>query len=162
MADLSDRTHDVNIANDGNTKRVTVTTDGAKERLDVDARLDRYVPVVSFTITPVLLAASPTWTVIASHTGTGKVGFIAVSSSNANYRVRLVVDSVVVFNLIMSDLSTLGLTSANSIIWTESADKNFRYRPTEAPDFTTSFSLEAQLVSGSPEVTHLVHYRTRV
>jgi len=38
MADLNDRTQNVNIWNDEKTKSVTVTTDGAKERLDVDSK----------------------------------------------------------------------------------------------------------------------------
>lgn len=37
MADSSDNTIDVNIWNDARTKAVTVSTDGAKERLDVNA-----------------------------------------------------------------------------------------------------------------------------
>ncbi len=39
MADLNDQTLNVNIASDDNTKLVTVTTDGSKNRLDVDARV---------------------------------------------------------------------------------------------------------------------------
>lgn len=40
MADLPiDDTIDVNISNDDGTKKVTVTTDNSKERLDVDAAL---------------------------------------------------------------------------------------------------------------------------
>ena len=35
MADLTDKTDDISIWNDAKTKAVTVTTDGAKERLDV-------------------------------------------------------------------------------------------------------------------------------
>jgi len=35
MSDITDKTQDVNIWNDEYTKKVTVTTDGTKERLDV-------------------------------------------------------------------------------------------------------------------------------
>ena len=38
MADLTDKTDDVSIWNDAKTKAVTVTTDGSKERLDVQVK----------------------------------------------------------------------------------------------------------------------------
>jgi len=40
MADLNDRTQNVNIWDDAKTKAVTVTTDGSKERLDIHALID--------------------------------------------------------------------------------------------------------------------------
>jgi hypothetical protein len=40
MADQNDLTTNVNIANDDNSKLVTVTTDGSKERLDVSAKVE--------------------------------------------------------------------------------------------------------------------------
>jgi len=51
MADLPiDDTIDVNITNDAGTKKVTVTTDGAKERLDVNATFsENPFPGLSFS-----------------------------------------------------------------------------------------------------------------
>jgi hypothetical protein len=168
MADLSDRTDNVSIGNDANTKIVTVSTDGAKERLDVAAtiegsfQLEAFTPVINFSSAATALATSPTWTSLLSVTDAGKLDFIAIAGSLSGYRVRLTVDAVVIFNLAMSDLSAIGLDSSNAIVWAEVAAKNFRYRPNEGVDFETSFLVEAQLISGSPTVSWLVQHRVAV
>lgn len=53
MADLGDRTGDVNIWNDDRTKAVTVTTDGSKERLDVDANISGITATPGRVATPI-------------------------------------------------------------------------------------------------------------
>jgi hypothetical protein len=166
MSDINDLTMNVNICSDNDTKKVTVTTDGAKERLDVAAtvegsfQLEAFTPVVNFSSASTALATSPTWTSILSVTDTGKLDFIAIAGSTSTYRVRLTLDSVIIFNVTMSDLSTVGLSNATNVpMWAETADKNFRYRPSEGVDFVTSFLVEAQLVSGSPTVSWMIHHR---
>jgi hypothetical protein len=44
-------------------------------------------------------------------------------------------------------------------MWAETADKNFRYRAAEGVDFTTGFTVEAQLVSGTPSIAWMIHHR---
>jgi len=168
MADLADRTDNVSLTNDDASKVVTVTTDGAKERLDVNAKLEdsdltfqlqAFSPVINFNAGSTALAASPTWTTLLSITDQGKIDFIAIAGSLSTYRVRLTVDSVVIFNVTMSELAAIGLDSSSAPIWAETASKNFRYKPNEAVDFNTSFLVEAQLTAGVPSVSWLVHHR---
>ena len=45
MADLTDKTDDIAIWNEGRTKAVTVSTDGSKERLDVSTKDDLDVAI---------------------------------------------------------------------------------------------------------------------
>lgn len=47
MADLTDKTDDIAIWNEGRTKAVTVSTDGAKERLDVSTKDDLDVAITN-------------------------------------------------------------------------------------------------------------------
>jgi len=171
MADLPiDDTIDVNITNDAGNKKVTVTTDASKERLDVDAKLSAsdltfqlsaFTPKLDFDSTGISLNTS-TWDTLIDITSTeGKIDFIVASSpTSSNYRVRLTVDSVEIFDLAMSDLSSLGLSNAtNTEIWAETADKNLRYRPNIPVDFTTGFKFEAKATSATPTLRHLIMHR---
>lgn len=170
MADLNDQVQNLAICDSTQQKNVSVITDGSYERLAVNAfmesgssfQLQPFIPKLHFNSTPVSIATSPSWTSLLSVSGVrGKLSHIAIAGSTSTYRVRLTVDTVVVFDIAMSDLSAIGLSnSTNVVMWAETADKNFRYTPREAVDFTDSFEVEAQLVSGSPTVTRLITYRT--
>lgn len=169
MADLNDEIPNVNLYDAaGNPIHVEdISGDkylGVKAILDQDTsfQLQPFVPKVHFNSTPASLATSPSWTTLLSVSGVrGKLSHIAIAGSTSTYRVRLTVDTVEVFSIAMSDLSAIGLSNAvNVVMWAETADKNFRYTPREAVDFTDSFLVEAQLVSGSPTVTRLITYRT--
>jgi hypothetical protein len=171
VSDIANPTQNVTLFggdNPATTEAITATTDGAKKRLDVNAKLEdsdltfqlqAFTPVINFNSGATALAASPTWTTLLSITDAGKLDFVAIAGSLSTYRVRLTVDSVVIFNMAMSDLTAIGLDSSNAILWAETAAKNFRYRPNEAVDFQTNFLVEAQLTAGSPNVAWLVQHR---
>jgi len=166
-----DPTKNVAIWNDDESKTVTVTTDGAKERLDVSAsivggtfNLGAFIPDIDFeTATPVALNTS-TDTSLKSETGhAGKLDFIGIQGNISTYEVILKVDGIEVFRLTMSEVgSTLDLTGTTGLqvpMWTETANKNFRYHPNEGLDFTDSFEILAKAVSGNPSVTWIVTHR---
>ncbi|GAF98347.1 unnamed protein product, partial [marine sediment metagenome] len=131
MAD-DDRTDNVSIADSENTKIVDIITDAfAKERLAVDAfltggnfQLQPFVPEFHYTVTPVALNTSTDVT-LQSETSIGKIDFLCVAGSNANFEVALEVDGIEVLRIPMDDLGTLGLSNATNVpIWAETANKN--------------------------------------
>ena len=98
MADQNDLTHNINIANDDNTKLVTVSTDGSKERLDVDAsitggnfQLVPFTPEFHYSVAGTLLNTS-TDTTLYTETDIGKIDFVCIAGSNANFEVAIKVD----------------------------------------------------------------------
>jgi len=168
MADQNDLTTNVNIANDDNSKLVDVITDlNSKERLAVDAfltggnfQLSPFVPVLEFDSTGISLNTS-TWTTLLNHTSeTGKLDFIACVGGSSSYRVRLTVDGTEVFDISMADLNSIGLANATNVpIWAETANKNFRYNPTEGVDYTDSLLIEAMATTASPTLKYLISHR---
>lgn len=169
MADINDLTQNVNIWNDDKSKSVTVTTDGAKERLDVQAlieggtfQLQAYAPVTNFNSTGVTLNTS-TWTTLLTVSAAGKLDFIACAGRTSSYRVRLTVEGNVCFDISMSDLNLLGLSNAaNVALWTETANKNFRYHPKTPVDFATSVLVEAKAVAFTPILRYLIAHREQI
>jgi len=165
MADLNDLTQNVNIWDDAKSKSVTVTTDGAKERLDVslgaanEFQLRAFSPVVDFDSTGVSLNTS-TWNTLLTVTGEGKLDFIACVGASSAYRMRLTVDGTETFDIAMSDLSAMGLSNATNVpLWAETADKNFRYNPNEPVDYATSLKIEAKAVTATPLLKYLITHR---
>ena len=167
MADLNDPTININIWNDDKTKSVTVTTDGAHERLDVNALIEGgsfalapFTPETDFDISGTALNTS-TDTTLITETSEGKIDFIAIVGSNSNYEVVLEVDSVEIFRIKMSDLATLGLSNATNVaMWAETANKNFRYHPNEGVDHLTSWALKAKATGNpTPSVNWIVNHR---
>jgi len=167
MGDSTDETIDVAIWNEARTKTVTTTTDGATERLDVDAtivggsfQLQEFVPVVVIDPTGVSLSTGA-WNTLLNVTSTqGKLDFIGCAGGSSNYRVRVTMDSLLIFNVSMADLNSIGLSNdVNVPMRAETALKNFRYRPLEGVDFTTSILIEAQATSATPTLTSLISYR---
>ncbi len=155
------------------TLKVTTTTDGAKELLDVSAKiiggsfnLGAFTPKVNFSVANTVTNAS-TDTSILSVTGEGKVDFIGIDGSNSNYEIILKVDGTEIFRIGMSTVgSTLGLTGATGLplpMWTETANKNFRYHPNEGVDFTTSFEILVK-AEGTPlpTVNFLITHRETI
>ncbi len=159
---------------DENHKFVTVTSDGSKERLDVSATIEggsfslgAFTPKVNFSVANTATNAS-TDTSLLSITGkAGKVDFIGIDGSNANYEIILKVDGTEIFRIGMSTIgSTLGLTGATGLplpMWTETANKNFRYHPNEGVDFTTSFEILVK-AEGTPlpTVNFLITHRESI
>jgi len=167
MADLPiDDTIDVNITNDAGDKKVTVTTDGAKERLDVTLgdelsfQLQAFTPEFHFDVAGVALNTS-TDTSLYSETGVGKIDFVAIASGTSNYEVIIKVDGVEILRIEMGELgSDIGLANATNVpLWVETANKNFRYSPKQGVDFTTSFEVLAKATTGTPTVTWLINDR---
>ncbi len=168
MADLNDLTTNVNIWNDEKTKAVTVTTDGSKERLDVNVNsgggvaLQRFTPVIDHSSSSVSLNTS-TDTTLLTVTDDGKIDFIAIAASNSTYEVAIEVDSTEIYRMTMGDLGSVhGLANATNVpLWVETANKNFRlHANNEGIDFLTNFTVKAKATSGSPTVEWLVMYRT--
>lgn len=167
MADITDQTLDVNIANDGNTKRVTVTTDGAKERLDVDANitggnfnLQPFPPKVSFNSAGVTVTSAAWVTLLTVSAKEGKLDFVGCAGSLSGYKIRLTVDATVIFTISMSDLSAIGLSNAVNVeMWAETADKNYRYHPNVPIDFTTDLKVEAQATGADVTLKYITHHR---
>ena len=165
MADQNDLTRNVNIANDDNSKLVTVTTDGLKERLDVSLgdqlsfQLQAFTPVVVFDSAGLSITTS--WSTLLDYSASGgKLDFIACSVGSSNYKVRLTIDGVEIFDIAMSDLNAIGLTNAVNVnIWAETALKNFRYRPLISVDFNTSLKVEAAMTTGTGTLFYLINYR---
>lgn len=171
MADLNDLTQNVNIWDDDKQKSVTVTTDGAKQRLDVEATLvaaggqpvfslQPFVPVMPYNSAGQALTTS--WTTLLDYSGTeGKLDFIAAATGTSNYKIRLTIDTVEVFDISMADLNAIGLTNAVNVnIWAETALKNFRYRPLHPIDFVDSIKVEAAMTTGTGTMYWLINYRT--
>ena len=167
MADVNNKANDITIWDDTLTKNVTVVTDGSIERLAVDIQgqsfsLDPFVPRTNISVANTALATSPSWTTIANVSDEGSLDFIAIAGSLSTYRVRLLVDTVQIFDVTMANLASIGLSNATNVpLWAETADKNFRFSPRTPVDFVTNFTVEAQQISGSPTVNWLVLYRLR-
>ena len=168
MSDQNDLTTNVNIANDDNTKLVTVTTDGSKELLDVLSVIDSdsafnlqaFNPLSDYDITGVVTNTT-TWDTLVDITSTrGKLEFIAMVSGTSNYEIRITIDAVEFITISMADLSTLGLSNATNVeMWVETAGKNYRYSPKEPVDFTDSCKVEVRSTSATPTVKHIVLYK---
>ena len=162
-----DQAKNVELVNTANDKSVTITTDGAKERLDVSAdivggsfSLSAFNPETDFSVANTALNTS-TDTTLYTETAEGKIDFIVIVGSNSNYEVVLVVDTVEIFRIKMSELATLGLSNATNVaMWAETANKNFRYHPNEGVDHLTSWSLKAKATGNpTPTVNWLINHR---
>jgi len=165
MADDANVTDNFTIWSEDGAKAVTVTTDGAKERLDVtlgttaEFQLRAWVPLIDFDATGVSLNTS-TWDTLLTITGEGKLDFIACVGGSSLYRVRVTVDGTEAFDIAMSDLNAIGLANATNVpMWAETANKNFRYHPQTEVDFQTSLLVEAKSTSATPNLKHLITYR---
>ena len=166
MGDQNDLTRNVNIANDDNSKLVTVTTDGSRERLDVSLgdelsfSLSAFTPLTAIDPVGVVLSTG-SWTTLLNVTTTkGRLNFIACSGSTSNYRIRVTVDGVETYDVEMADLNSIGLANATNVeIWAETANKNFRYHPQTPVDFTSSLLIEAQATSATPTLKSYIAYR---
>lgn len=150
------------------TRDVSVITDGSIERLAVNANITGGVTIKAFTTkfdsevdTPVVLNTS-TDTLLFEVTDTkGKLDFIAINSAtSSNFEIILVIDGVEEARIPMSGLNTLGLTTPNNVpMWADTANKNFRYHPSEGDDFLTGFAIKARATTGTPSVFWGVKHR---
>jgi hypothetical protein len=169
MADLDKRSADVSIHNSTSDAAVTTTTDGSKERLDVSLgdtlsfQLQAVTPVFNFDGTTGT-SLTTSWTTLVNVTGTaGKVDFIASALGSSNYKIRLTVDSVVCYDISMSELNTIGLSNAVNVeMWAETANKNYRFHPNVPIDFTDNMKVEAAMTTGTGTLYWYVQHREAV
>lgn len=152
MSENNDQTQDITLFDElGNP--VAVVQDGLIFRLAVDVNKDggvalqKFSPVVDFeTATPVVINASTDTSIFLESGHPGKIDFVGIQgTTNSNYEVVLKVDGVEIFRIPASDLgSILDLTGNTGLplpLWTEIANKNFRYHPNQGVDFNNSFEV---------------------
>ena len=175
MADINDLTQNVNLWNDDKSKSVTVTTDGAKERLDCNIdgssiivsdseSATKYQMRTDFDAVGDILNVS---TDVVLHEVTGQSGtldFVAVTGTNSNFEIAVEVDGTERIRISMTELGAIGLANATNVpFWAEVALKNFRYSPNIPVGYITGFRILALATkSPLPTVTHLTLYRERV
>jgi len=176
MADITNPTTNVSVYGGDNesdlTKAVTVTTDGAKERLDCDitgtVNIDnnesptKYQLKTAYDITGTALNTS-TDTELFTYSGSGVIDLIAVNSlTSSNWEIVIDVDGTERLRITMSALgSSLGLTNSDYDVAVTTANKQFRYHPV-AMGFATDFTIKAKATTGSPNVNYMVMYRERL
>jgi len=170
MADQNDLTINTTLYDEAGNP-VDVVLDGSIYRLAVDATATiennesptKYQLKTDFDAAGDLLTSSAD-VVLYSYTGDGVLTFIGVSNATtSNYEVAIEIDGTERFRITMSDLgSALGLTSGNTPIWTETANKNFRFRPYESVGFSTGFRVLARATGANTTVTHVTMFKERI
>lgn len=102
--------------------------------------------------------------VLYTYSGEGLIDYVGVANAtSSNYEVAIFVDSVERFRITMSALgSDLGQTAVGSIVWADTANKNFRYVPNGAVGFKTDFSIKGKSTTGTQTLKHIVLFRSRV
>ena len=163
MAILEDESHNVQIFTDSaGLKPLTSTTDGAKERLDVNASSDptAYQLDTDYDATGVSVTTSGD-TELFSFTGAGIIDYISITNpTSSNYEIVINIDASESLRITMADLgSSFNLTSGDSPIWASTANKVFHFRPDQGSGFTTSFSVEGKATTGTQTLRHIVLFR---
>ena len=172
MADLNDLTQNVSIHNDVTDADVTTTTDGAKERLDCDVTgavtIDydesptRYQLKTDYDSTGTSVASSPD-TTLYTYTGAGVIDLVSVNGlTSSNWGVDILIDGTSRLRITMAEVgSDLGLTDGNFDIVAQTANKQFRWHPSQI-GFTTSFTIKAFATGTTVTLNHLVMFRERI
>lgn len=156
------------------TKFVTITTDGLKERLDVNIQ-DGITATITDNDSPTKYQLKSIYNTVGktlnistdtelfSITGQGVIDLVAVNSlTSSNWEVVIIIDGEERIRIPMNDLgSKLGLTNSDYAITTETANKQFRYHPAQI-GFTSSFVVKARSTVGTPKVNYLSLYRQKV
>jgi len=158
-------------SNDGN-KKVTITTDDDKERLDVNAKIDGGVAIVSdesptkyqlktnYNTSGTVVTTDDT--LLFQFTGQGVIDLVAVNClTSSGWGVVLMVDYVERLRITMADLgNSLGLTNSDFDIVTETANKQFRWNPTQI-GFKERFSIYAYATGANVNLNHLIMFREK-
>lgn len=176
MADITNPTTNVSLYGGDNpsdrSKAVTSTTDGSKERLDVDVTgsvsIDydesptKYQLKSDYDASGTSVASSPD-TTLYTFSGQGVIDLVAVNClTSANWGVDIYIDGTSRLRISMPDLgSNLGLTNSDFDVVTETANKQFRWKPTQI-GFTTSFTIKAYATGSTVTLNHLILFRERV
>lgn len=162
MADLNDQTQNVSLHDEESDAPVTTTTIGDRTLLDVNAASDPTQYQLDTDIETTGTSVSTTDTELYSFTGAGIIDFISVNDSTSSaFEVILNIDGSERFRVSMSDLGNeLGLTgTAIEPIWTQTANKQFRWKPQNGMGFSTSFSVEGRATTGTRTLKHLIMFR---
>ena len=188
MADITDLTQNVSIHDDTTDAAVTTTTDGAKQRLDMIAKIlgaggsqissttiggkelldvnasadpTQYHIEGDINVTGTLVTSAADVTLFTTTTA-GVIDFVAVNSAvSSGFEIALFIDGVEKLRTNMTDLgSTLGLTGGSGEpVWTQTANKQFRWNPQGNAGFTSSFAIKAKATGSNVTLTHLILYR---
>ena len=172
MADINDLTQNVSIYPEGSSSPITSTTDGAKERLDVnvagsvaidyDESPTKYQLKTNYNATGTSVASSPD-TTLYTYSGAGVIDLVAVNSTTSSgWGIDIEIDGTSRLRITMSQLgSDLGLTSVGFDVVAETANKQFRWHPQQI-GFTTSFTVKAYATGSTVTLNHLVMFRERI
>lgn len=171
MADITNPTTNATIFGGDNpalAKAITSTTDGSKERLDVDAYISsddsptKYTLGTSYDTTGVSVSTTDV-TLFEYTSGAGVIDFIATSAGNSTYEIAIYTDTVQRFRMTMGELgSDLAVANATNVpLWVETANKNFRWNPPTQVGFEGSFKIVARSTTGTNTIKYLVMYRTK-
>ncbi len=175
MADITNPTANVTIFGGDNpalAKAITSTTVDTKERLDVDVTgsvsIDydesptRYQLKTNYNATGTSVASSPD-TTLYTYTGAGVIDLVAVNClTSANWGIDIYIDGTSRLRITMSQVgSDLGLTNGAFDIVAETANKQFRWHPSQI-GFTTNFTVKAYATGSTVTLNHLVMFRERV
>jgi hypothetical protein len=164
-------TGDVTLYNEDGSKAVSIITDGAVERLavevsgavsiDYDESPTKYQLYTDYDATGVSVAASPD-TTLYTFTGSGVIDLVAITcATSSNWGVVIIIDGTERLRINMNDLgSNLGLTDSAFDVVAQTANKQFRWRPTQI-GFTTSFTIKAFATGTAVTLAHLVMFRQR-
>jgi hypothetical protein len=170
MADQNDPTQNVTIWNNAKGKNVDVITDGAIERLAVDATATivndesptRYQLKTEFDATGVTVTSAAD-VVLDSYTGDGVYAFFACSAGSSGYEITIEIDGTERIRITMQELNDIGLANATNVpLWAETANKNFRYHPSPEIGFTTGFRILAKATSANVLIKYLSMYKEKI
>jgi len=166
MADDDNVTDNVTLWDNEGDREVSIITDGADERLAVDAKIAGDISILQFVPKFDFSSDGDSLTgllEIKAVTAQGRIDFISISGSSSNYDFILNIDGVQVLRISMADMSTLGLTSSNATtlpIFTNTSGKNFILHPNVGLDFKTSFSIQLEDTGNpKPNINWLVKWR---
>ncbi len=174
MANLADDpTKNVSIYSDDNTKAVTVTTDGAKERLDVNANIEGSVTISTtqprwdYDNTSTSLTNGVDTSVFSIPATTiGFIDFLQIIVNKATFQSILIIDGVEELRIDQSTLSDIGLLSSNSTgipIYAASAQKIFSVHPNQPFNFQSSFEIQIQATAAQTSLLgYMVTWREQI
>ena len=170
MSDSLNITPNVTLYDDAGNP-VNVILDGSIYRVAVDASATivnnesptKYQLKTDYDATGDLLTSAAD-VVLYSYTGDGVLDFVGISNATtSNYLVAIEIDGTERIRINMGDLgSVLSLTSGDVPMWTETANKNFRYRPFDPIGFSTGFRVLARATGANTTVTHLTMFKERI
>ena len=168
MSDLNDLTQNISIHDEVSEAAVTTTTVGSKVYLDTATTVvnnespTKYQLKTDYDATGVSVASSPD-TTLYTYSGSGVIDLVAVNCTTSSaWGVDIIIDGTSRLRIAMSDLgSNLGLTNSDFAVVAETANKQFRWRPTQI-GFTTSFTIKAYATGSTVTLAYLIMYREKV